>query len=125
MSKISPGKTRYKSAPRIEVRQLVQQQLELLGFESSLAGILVRLDTRCCCRQQLATIAPGAGPHLAGLRFAACGAFRGWPPKAAHSFITEIVEQFDRTINRSFFAKQLRRLHGKARGAHLPHPGKA
>jgi hypothetical protein len=50
----------------------------------------VRLDRplKTCC-DNVASVAPGKGPHAAELRCAGCDAHRGWLPKQALDFILE------------------------------------
>jgi hypothetical protein len=64
---------------------------------SPLAGLAVRLPDRCRCGDDVARIGPPAGPHLAELRCAHCAHHRGWLPRQAHRFLTEVTNKFGRS----------------------------
>jgi hypothetical protein len=61
-----------------------------------LVGIPVRLPNQCGCGAVSASIVPGRGPHLAGLRCDFCSKHRGWVSREAHQFVAETVERFGR-----------------------------
>jgi hypothetical protein len=61
-----------------------------------LVGLAVQLPDTCRCGANVARIGPPVGPHLAELRCASCGRHRGWLPRAAHQFLSEIVNKFGR-----------------------------
>ena len=61
-----------------------------------LAGLIVSLPDACRCGADVARIGPPAGPHLAELRCARCERHRGWLPRQAHAFLTEIINKFGR-----------------------------
>jgi hypothetical protein len=70
-------------------------QADLFGEPIAVSPFLVRLERaidqkkRCCCCGNLAFVHAGHGPHAAKLKCAACGAHRGWLPKAALAFLLE------------------------------------
>jgi hypothetical protein len=58
----------------------------------------VRLDRTTdreqpCC-ENIAVIRPGKGPHAGELRCDGCGRHRGWLPREALDFLTELSRQF-------------------------------
>jgi hypothetical protein len=59
-----------------------------------LIGLVVKLPDACRCGANTARIGPPAGPHLAELRCTTCELHRGWLPRAAHQFLTEVVNRF-------------------------------
>lgn len=79
-----------------------------------LHGLVVRLPSSYRCGAVTATLDAGAGPHVAALRCAKCGAHRGWLAHEAHRFITAIINTFSRptapiTIRRAVFKTVRRR----------------
>jgi hypothetical protein len=78
-----------------------RRQLDLFVAEAPagpLDGLAVRLPDRCRCGRHVAQIARGVGPHLAALECVHCRMFRGWLPREAHRFLTELVNKFGRPI---------------------------
>jgi hypothetical protein len=75
-------------------------QLDLLvsapESRSPLIGLAVKLPDTCRCGADVARIGPPVGPHLAELRCARCARHRGWLPRQAHQFLTEVVNKFGR-----------------------------
>jgi hypothetical protein len=59
-----------------------------------LIGLTVKLPDTCRCGTDVARIGPPVGLHLAELRCAKCELHRGWLPRAAHQFLTEVVNKF-------------------------------
>lgn len=56
-----------------------------------------RTDREKPCCENLATIAPGKGPHAAELRCSVCDRHRGWLPQQALDFISSVAEEFGKT----------------------------
>jgi hypothetical protein len=64
---------------------------------SQLVGLAVDLShTKLRCHDNIATIAPGKGPHVGEFKCAACGAHRGWLSKATGKWIEDVIERFGR-----------------------------
>ncbi len=61
-----------------------------------LVGILVQPDDDCSCGEQVAVIEPSAPPHAGRLVCYSCGKHRGWLPRHASNFITELINKFGR-----------------------------
>jgi hypothetical protein len=61
-----------------------------------LPGLAVTLPDACRCGSQVARIGPPRGPHLAELRCCTCEQHRGWLPREAHQFVSEVVAKFGR-----------------------------
>jgi hypothetical protein len=62
-----------------------------------LIGLTVIIPDFCrSCGDNVAKIGPPAGPHLASLRCTRCDQHRGWLPRTAHQFLTEVVNKFGR-----------------------------
>ena len=77
---------------------------DLFGFEppaepSNIAGLRVAMPTPCLnCTRNVATIAPGKGPHKASLRCTACMRFRGWVSVETFNFISDLVRRLGRPV---------------------------
>jgi hypothetical protein len=64
---------------------------------SALNGLIVALPDSCSrCGGHVAEIGPGAGPHKASLRCAACETHRGWISGNSYAFLAEFVRNFGR-----------------------------
>ena len=61
-----------------------------------LVGLAVKLPDACRCKTNVAQIGAPCGPHLAELRCVRCERHRGWLPREAHQFLTEITSRFGR-----------------------------
>ena len=61
-----------------------------------LFGLAVKLPDTCRCNSDVVRIGAPCGPHLAELRCSHCERHRGWLPREAHKFITEIISNFGR-----------------------------
>jgi hypothetical protein len=55
---------------------------------------LVRLERDDLCCSNIAEIHPGTKTHAAALRCAGCGKHRGWLPKVAMDFVTDLTSKF-------------------------------
>ena len=69
---------------------------ETMPAADPLCGLLVILPDACRCGHDVAQIGEPRGPHLAELRCAHCEQHRGWLPREAHTFLTEVVQKFGR-----------------------------
>jgi hypothetical protein len=71
--------------------------MNIISTSCSLVGLTVRIPDSCRgCGHDAARIGPPVGPNLAGLRCARCDRHRGWLPRTAHEFLTEVVNKFGR-----------------------------
>ena len=61
-----------------------------------LVGMLVQPDDDCSCGEQVAVIEAAPLPHTGGLVCCSCGCHRGWLPRHAYNFITELIDKFGR-----------------------------
>ncbi len=60
-----------------------------------LSGIQVKLPDNCGkCRDTVAIIGPGRGPHRAELLCHSCGSHRGWLSHTTYAFIADIANKF-------------------------------
>jgi hypothetical protein len=85
----------------------MHDELDMFGAPSTkeacttpLAGLTVQMPSACPCGSAVATIEPGRGPHLAGLRCTHCDRHRGWMSRETHRFVTEIAAKFGRPSGR-------------------------
>ncbi len=92
-----------------ERRRLPDRQLDLFRTVSvpscepksiyaldQLRGLVVSLPDTSRCGTNTVRIGVPVGPHCAELRCTSCETHRGWLPRAAHQFLTEIVNKFGR-----------------------------
>ena len=84
--------------------QAQQISADLFGFEPpaeprNIVGLRVAMPTPCLnCTRNVATIAPGKGPHKASLRCTACMRFRGWVSIETFNFISDLVRLHGRPV---------------------------
>jgi hypothetical protein len=64
--------------------------------DGPLYGLSVRLPDACRCRSYVAQIGAPVTPHLAELHCTSCSRHRGWLPREAHQFLTEVINKFGR-----------------------------
>jgi hypothetical protein len=67
------------------------------GPDNPVLGLKVVMPVACPkCRNRLAIIGPGKGPHAASLTCARCRHARGWLAKQEADFINNIISTFGR-----------------------------
>jgi hypothetical protein len=62
----------------------------------SINGVLVQPDDDCSCGERVAVIEAPVPPHAGSLVCSTCGKHRGWLPRHAYNFVTEIINKFGR-----------------------------
>jgi hypothetical protein len=69
---------------------------DLLGTDAPPLRVRLErsIDHEAGCCSNVATVHIGRGPHAAELRCSDCGAHRGWLPKEAHDFVTQLAARF-------------------------------
>jgi hypothetical protein len=71
------------------------RQLDFFGSDDQWIGLRVQIDRDIDrlqpCHNNICEIAAGRGPHGHALLCEVCGRFRGWLPKTAAVFLTEII----------------------------------